>query len=93
MGDIVGLPDQPVADGSIEIWDVNWQVFQLFQRLGTQFRVVVVPHGLFHLGLDYQAADIVLRHLAPKEADPATLFADLQEMEAAAVPILNEAMT
>ncbi|MEW9304711.1 DUF1799 domain-containing protein [Labrys neptuniae] len=93
LGDVVGLPDRPVPDGSIEIWDVNWQVFQLFQRLATQFRVVVVPRGLFHLGLDYQAADIVLRHLAPEEADPATLFADLQEMEAAAVPILNEAMT
>lgn len=89
---MVGLPTQPVKESSIEIWDLNWQAFQIFRRLGTQFRVVVVPKGLLHLGLDYQGVDIVLRRLAADEADPANLFADLQQMEAAAVPILNEAI-
>ncbi len=92
MGDVVGLPPQPVAEEPIEIWDVNWRALQLFGACGTQWRIAVCPGGLLHLGLDYPGVDVVMRRLAADEADHAGLFADLQVMEAAALPVLNEAM-
>lgn len=65
---------------------------RLFAACGTQWRILSGPGGILHLGLDYPGVDVVLRRLAPDDADPDQIFADIQVMEAAALPILNEAL-
>lgn len=74
----------------VEIWDVNWPAFVVFRSCATQWRVIAGPRILIHLGLDYSGVDIAMRRLAPADADQAALFADIQVMESAALPILNE---
>lgn len=44
-----------------------------------------------HLGLDYPGVEVVMRRLLPAGSDADTVFADVLVMEAAALPVLNEA--
>ena len=81
-----------VEETGVDVWAENWPAVSLFQRLGTQFRVAGGPAGYLHLGLDYPAVDVVLRH-AGVDTDPDELFAAIQMMEAVALPILNESLT
>lgn len=81
--------DEP-ADTAIEVWDVHWEIFCVFRACGTQWRVVGTAHALLHLGLDYPGVEVVMRRLLRRETDADAAFADLQEMEAEALPILNE---
>ncbi len=69
------------------IWDINAQPLKLFLELVTQWRAVArgggfAPSRIFFLGIDYSAADAVIRH---KGYDGPGLFEDMQVMEAAAL--------
>jgi hypothetical protein len=77
----------------VEVWRDNWQSVMFFLACETQWRVVGTMAGLFWVGIDYVAADVILRHRGREEkrATPAAkLLADLALMETAALPILRE---
>ena len=78
--------DRCPDDGVIEVDQRNWDSVRAFLGCQTQWRVAIGFAGAVWLGLDYAAAEIVLRMIG----GGATL-ADLQAMEMAALPILNEA--
>ena len=71
-----------------------WQSVMLFLSLETQWRTVATMVGLIWLGVDYIAADVIMRHrpLEERRSIPAAeLLVDLAAMERAALPLLNEA--
>lgn len=82
--------EDPAGD-RVEVWDDLWNAFAIFRACATQWRVVATPHALVHCGLDYPAVEVVMRRLLPAGADAGAVFADVMAMEAAALPILNEA--
>lgn len=72
--------------GEIIVWPENWQSFQLFNSLQTQWRY---SEG-HHTGLDYSALSEVWRRLKIPMSERDDLFADLQHMEIAALMQLQE---
>lgn len=68
--------------GDVEVWPENWQTFQLFARLRTQWSA-----GMGGItGLRYEAIYPLIDRLAG--GDPAEwdcIFDDIQAMEAAAI--------
>lgn len=65
----------------------NWPSLLAFLVCQTQWRVVATMSGLIWLGLDYAAA----RGALDEAGLPIARMADLRVIEAAALPILNEA--
>lgn len=83
------LPAETVVlpqEENIEVWAPNWPAVCLFLAAATQWRTVASMAGVIWLGLDYSAVDVIARRLRI-DAD----WADLQEMEDAALVVLNEA--
>lgn len=69
------------------MWSIHWPSLTAFLDLATQWQVVVGASGrLIWLGIDYVAADVVLRRRGAGEA----VFADIRAMEQAAIKVLNE---
>jgi hypothetical protein len=71
-----------------DVWDINWPALQAFLACETQWRVVArgMAGVLEWLGLDYVAADVVLRRLGLDDE----AFEGLQVIEAAAVEVFGE---
>ena len=67
------------------VWAENWDALSAFLALATQWRAAVGAAGMIWLGLDYCAADVIMRRLR----SPEHVFADLMIMEASALPVLN----
>nr|WP_292835899.1 DUF1799 domain-containing protein [Mesorhizobium sp.] len=103
QAEALGVPDEclpPEEDDEdedgpmVEVWRGNWQSVMLFLSLETQWRTVATMVGLIWLGVDYIAADVIMRHrpLEERRSIPAAeLLVDLAAMERAALPLLNEA--
>ena len=72
---------------ALDIMPTNWTPVAAFLACQTQWRVVATMGGLVFLGVDYAEARSALADLDA----PASKIADLRVMEAAALPILNEA--
>lgn len=79
----------PAETEGFEVLPENWTSLCIFLACETQWRVAATMAGLVWLGLDYPAADIVLRRSGAD--DPDAVFADLQAMEAAAIDVFREA--
>lgn len=78
----------------VEVWRDNWASVMFFLACETQWRVTGTMAGLFWVGIDYVAADVILRHRSREERQKkpaADLLADLALMEGASRKILNEA--
>lgn len=91
------LPDADDEESSevFEVWDINMPSVVLFLGCETQWRVVARGmHGLLYwLGIDYAAADVLLRARPNREKrryPAAQLLADLRDMEIAARAVMNE---
>lgn len=65
----------------------NWPSLLLFLDLETQWRMHLGANGLIWLGLDYAAAEALMRMKRMRARD--RLMSDLQVMERAALPVLN----
>lgn len=76
------IPAAPPTE-DFEVMPCNWQSVCAFLACETQWRAVATMVGLVWLGLDYTAADIVLRR---RQADDAA-FADIQVMEQEALSV------
>lgn len=89
MGVTVEVPrDSAEADGAFQVWRANEDALIAWLAVETQWRVVASMAGLIWLGLDYSAVDVALRRLK----SPDRVFADLQNMELAALEAFNEAL-
>lgn len=71
----------------LEIMPRNWPSLIAFLNCQTQWRTLATMGGLIWQGLDYSAARAALEELG----QPINRMADIRAMEAAALPILNEA--
>jgi hypothetical protein len=69
------------------VWPENWKALELFLALQTQWRVTATMAGIFYVGLDYSAAEALLR--ARRAKNRAQLLADLRVIEYAALKGLN----
>jgi hypothetical protein len=69
----------------VPVWSSNWESLLTFLACATQWRAVAGIGGIFWLGLDYTAADVVVS----RRGVAGTVWNDLMVMEAAALPILN----
>jgi hypothetical protein len=73
------------------LWPENLSIWHCWTGLSTQWRMdfIGMEGRLRFRGLDYQAAEIVIRRYGYQdEADE--IFQGLQTMEAVALPILNK---
>jgi hypothetical protein len=69
------------------VWPENWEALELFLALQTQWRVTGTMAGLYYVGLDYSAAESLLR--ARRAKNRVQLLADLRVIEYAALKGLN----
>lgn len=74
------------AIAATEVWSTNWPALIVFLDLATQWREVCVANQLVRTGLRYAEVD---RMIARHGADP-EVFWDVQILEQAALPVLNE---
>ena len=81
---------EPDEEEPFELWVENVEAFAIFTSLETQWRVVAGFGASAWLGLDYTAAEALMRIRRVKPAARAELFADLRAMELAVLPILNK---
>jgi hypothetical protein len=79
---------EPEGELVCEVWEENWPAFLLFEGLATQWKITAGMGGALWTGLDYQAAEVLIRMRIP-EADRIKVFADVQVMERAALEVLN----
>ncbi len=88
MGVAVEVPTAPKGPEAFEVMLANADAIEAWLALESQWRCISPgPGAIIWLGLDYGAVDVVLRRR--KWADPDALFADLQEMEGAALEAMN----
>ncbi|MER9211566.1 DUF1799 domain-containing protein [Mesorhizobium sp. M0663] len=78
-----------------EVWDINMPSVVLFLGCETQWRVVArgMQGLLYWIGIDYTAADVLLRARPKREKKrypDGRLLNDLRDMEIAAREIMNE---
>jgi Phage related hypothetical protein (DUF1799) len=79
----------PATDDCL-VWEENWLAVSVFVGLRTQWRLHVGMGGAIYQGLDYMAVEAALRLQRVPRRDWPALFDDLQVMEAAALPLLND---
>lgn len=84
-GEVRDALDDDDGEPSFAVWPENVHTLGLFRACHTQWRVGAMG-GV--LGLDYAGVEVVLRMMRVKKRNQ--VFGDLQVMEAAALPILNE---
>jgi len=70
------------------VLEENWAAINLFLRLQTQWQYISGMAGAVRTGLNYQAAEVVMRRVFKNE-DHDTLFDKLQTIERAALSLLN----
>ncbi|WP_323790132.1 DUF1799 domain-containing protein [Thalassovita sp.] len=85
--DIPPSPTQKPNSDAIEIMPENWISITAFLACETQWRAAASMAGLVWLGVDYTAADVVLRAMDV----PSFVFDDLRHMERAALEVFGEA--
>lgn len=87
MGHQVPPEETETADGEVfEVWKENWESLRAFRALETQWRAIAGLAGIIWLGIDFNAADVVLRRFN----SPDHVFEDLIAMEDAALAVFAE---
>lgn len=85
--------EKTVEQNDIEVWPENWQALDIFLQLETQWRCTSISGlagaRLVWLGLDYAAADVVMRRNGIANDDRDT-FSKLRLLEAFALKALDE---
>ncbi|UDF29839.1 UNVERIFIED_ORG: DUF1799 domain-containing protein [Roseateles sp. XES5] len=90
----VSLAVSPDDEGTIAVMACNWPSLEAFLACATQWRTETVVMGgagaissqIVFVGLDYKSCLDLLKF----RAAPPHVFDDMQVMEEAALPILNE---
>ncbi len=76
-------PGEETVEDEIDVWDTAWPSFMAFLDCATQWRFAVGFGVVARLGLDWQAADLLLR----RRGLPDDAFEDVIAMEEAALEI------
>ena len=75
-----------------EVFEENWESVVFFLGLNTQWNLIGLPTGGFHIaGINYQAVQSVLQIQHIPKYKWRSLFLDLQIMEKAALEVINKA--
>ena len=84
------LLEETILEASpvIEIWPENFDVFQLFLSLSSQWVIIPGMAAVLRVGLRYESVEAVMRIKRLKNRSG--LFDDLQVMEFAALEVLNK---
>ena len=88
MGHRVEVTPEAPADDAFEVMAQNAGAIRAWLAVETQWRVAAGLGGIVWLGLDYTAADVVLRRLPIDGADQ--VFAHLMTMETEALAVFRE---
>ena len=83
---LFGLTLEEIPEEVVEIWDINWNAFNLFHSLTTQWRVGMGGAT----GLDYSVIPTVGKMLGFKNKQINEMFPDLQVMENEALITMGE---
>lgn len=83
---LFGLHLDEIPEEVIEVWDINWNTFNLFHALSTQWRVGMGGAT----GLDYSVIPSVGKMLGFKQKQINEMFPDLQVMENEALITMGE---
>ena len=83
------IPAAPIAVDFL-VWEDNWRAVSLFSGLATQWRMHIGMAGVHYQGLDYTAVETTLRLERVPRVLWTETFRELQVMERAALPLLNE---
>jgi hypothetical protein len=81
-----GMVPEDVSGEITDIWPENYLAFQIFEAMGTQWRVG--PGGA--VGLDYNALPVVMRLRKITPSQRAEIFDDLRIMEDEALIVMHE---
>jgi hypothetical protein len=68
----------------------NWEAFNLFVALKTQWNIMAVEHRVIYTGLNYQSIAALFSVKRISKAKQAQLFDELQIMEQAGMQVYNE---
>jgi hypothetical protein len=71
-----------------EVFEENWEAFEVFRRMTTQWNILPSPDRPVFTGLNYTSLDVLLKLY--KTRDRRLVFEDVQIMEAAALGVLNQ---
>lgn len=77
---------EEIPEDIIEVWEINWPTFRLFNALGTQWRVGMSGAT----GMDYNVIPMVAKSLGINNKDLNAMFPDLQVMENEALITMRE---
>lgn len=88
LGVSVEIDEDETETDVVEVWDTNWPALLAFLACETQWRAVArgMTGVMTFLGLDYAAAETVLR----QQDAPAGTFDDLRQIEAGALEAYDE---
>lgn len=68
----------------------NWQAFQLFQQLHTQWRLLPTMGALIYQGLEYSSVLALLDASVKERKRRAELFEQIRLLEAGALSVIND---
>ena len=77
-------------DEAFEVWPENWRALQVFLGCARSWDILAFPGGAWYHGIRPESMESVMRMSGVPRKERELLLADLQVMEAAAAPILNE---
>lgn len=83
---LFGLSLEELPNEDVFIWDINWNTFNLFYSLNTQWRVGMGGAT----GLDYSVVPAVGKMLGFKSKEINAMFPDIQVMENEALITMGE---
>ncbi len=78
---------EEIPEDIIDVWDINWDTFTVFNAMSTQWRVGGMGSAT---GLDYNVIPTVGKMLGLKKKDINAMFPDLQVMENEALITMGE---
>ena len=84
---LFGLTLDEIPEDDVLVWDINWNTFNLFHALTTQWRVCGMGSAT---GLDYAVIPSVGKMLGFKNKQLNEMFPDLQVMENEALITMGE---
>ena len=76
-----------MPDEIIEVWDINWPSFEVFNSMASQWRVSGMGDAT---GLDYNVIPVVAKLLGYKGKEVKNMFSDLRVMENEALTTMGE---
>ena len=84
---LFGLSLDEVPEEVIEVWDINWDTFVLFDALNSQWRTAGMGSAT---GLDYNVIPTVGKMLGFKKKQINSMFSDIRVMENEALITMGE---